>query len=169
MRAGGGYVSEPQALTTPTERHRMPWLSSGGSWTATDRALAALAYRVGTTSDDHALRLAFRAYYAFAAEHPAEIRNPYLFFVDYGLDDRTPRGWVFDMKALTLVNGPFTVSHGAPYVTAGDAGRSQGCPAMEQARARRLLPMIANGGLVFLYSPRDRSWLGSGPWVRAAS
>ena len=32
------------------------------------------------------------------------------------------------------------VAHGAPYVTASRAGRSEGCPAMEQARARKLLP-----------------------------
>jgi hypothetical protein len=45
------------------------------------------------------------------------------------------------------------VIHGAPYVTAMSAGRSEGCPAMEEARARRLLPMIANGGMVFLFAP----------------
>jgi len=51
------------------------------------------------------------------------------------------------------------VVHGAPYVTAARAGLSEGCPAMEQARARRLLPMIANGGLVFHFSPNDERWL----------
>ncbi|HUF13649.1 MAG TPA: murein L,D-transpeptidase catalytic domain family protein [Longimicrobiales bacterium] len=61
------------------------------------------------------------------------------------------------------------VTHGAPYVSARDAGRSEGCPAMEQARARRLLPMIANGALVFLYSPHDPHWLGTGPWIRGAT
>ena len=57
------------------------------------------------------------------------------------------------------------VAHGAPYVTARDAGRSSGCPAMEQHRAERLLPLIANGGVVFIYSPRVTSWLSDGPWV----
>jgi len=57
------------------------------------------------------------------------------------------------------------VAHGAPYVTARDAGRSQGCPALEQARAHRLLPMIAEGSLVFLYSPNDADWLARGPWA----
>ena len=46
------------------------------------------------------------------------------------------------------------VAHGAPYVTAKRAGRSEGCPAMEPQRAERLLPQLANGGLVFLFSPR---------------
>ncbi|HSJ23273.1 MAG TPA: murein L,D-transpeptidase catalytic domain family protein [Longimicrobiales bacterium] len=59
------------------------------------------------------------------------------------------------------------VAHGAPYVSARDAGRSEGCPAMEQERARRLLPMIAEGGVVFIYSPRDLAWLSSDPWLNA--
>ncbi|MFL5381849.1 MAG: hypothetical protein ACJ8GN_04980 [Longimicrobiaceae bacterium] len=32
------------------------------------------------------------------------------------------------------------------YVTRGKAGRSEGCPAIEPARAQRLLPKIGNGG-----------------------
>jgi hypothetical protein len=59
------------------------------------------------------------------------------------------------------------VAHGAPYVTAGRAGKSEGCPAMEQALARRLLPMLADGGVVFIYSPRDTRWLRADPWVQA--
>lgn len=59
------------------------------------------------------------------------------------------------------------VAHGAPYVTANRAGRSQGCPAMEQARAQRLLPMISNGAMVFLFAP-DANWMAGDPWVNAA-
>lgn len=59
------------------------------------------------------------------------------------------------------------VAHGAPYVTAGQAGRSEGCPAMEMKRAQRLLPMIANGGVVFIYSPKASDWLNSDPWIMA--
>lgn len=57
------------------------------------------------------------------------------------------------------------VAHGAPYVTSRASGRSEGCPAMEQARANRLLPLIANGGVVFIYSPHDNRWLQNDPWV----
>jgi hypothetical protein len=57
------------------------------------------------------------------------------------------------------------VAHGAPYVTAAAAGRSEGCPAMEMDRARRLLPMIADGGVVFIYSPNDARWLENDPWI----
>lgn len=57
------------------------------------------------------------------------------------------------------------VAHGAPYVTAREAGRSEGCPAMEQHRAKRLLPMIADGGVVFIYSPNDARWLAMDPWM----
>ncbi len=206
-----------------------------------ERALDAFAGVVKRQSDPEALRLAFGAYYAFKAAHPDEVRNPYLYFVDYGLDNATPRGYVFDMDALRVVDGPFTVAHGrgssrgrngvptrfsnapgsaasslglfltqetyafsghangrlyhsvglrlrglsgrfnddarergvvvhgAPYVTARDAGRSEGCPAMQPERARRLIPMIAHGGVVFLYSPRDRTWLRDGPWVHEAA
>ncbi|HSK19455.1 MAG TPA: murein L,D-transpeptidase catalytic domain family protein [Longimicrobiales bacterium] len=59
------------------------------------------------------------------------------------------------------------VAHGAPYVTAGSAGRSEGCPAMEMKRAQRLLPMIANGGVVFIYSPKASDWLSRDPWILA--
>jgi hypothetical protein len=58
------------------------------------------------------------------------------------------------------------VAHGAPYVTPAKAGRSEGCPAMEQSRARKLLPKLANGGMVFLFAP-DESWLAGDPWVVA--
>lgn len=200
-------------------------------------ALVALSATVGHLSTPDALRRAFQAYYEFRGEHPEQVRKPYLYFVDYGLDNHTPRGWVFDMDALKVVDGPFTVAHGrgssaarngvptrfsnasgsaasslglfltqetyafsghaggrlyhsiglrldglsgrfndaarargvvvhgAPYVSVGDAGRSEGCPAMAQARAQRLIPMLSGGSLVFLYSPRDTAWLDHGPWV----
>ena len=219
-RTGGGAASAASAVRL-----------------ATDRALSRLDRHVVKRSHPDALRRAFRAYFAYAATRPEQVRNPYFFYVDYGLDNRTPRGWVFDMERLELVEGPFTVahgsgssegrngvpvrfsnragsymtslglylaqetygfrgrsggrrytsiglrmqglsgrfndaarrrgivSHGAPYVSATDAGRSQGCPAMEQDRARRLLPKLANGGLVFLFSPRHGDWLREGPWV----
>ncbi len=201
----------------------------------TRRAIDALADVVGPLSTPEALTDAVRSYFAFKAAHPDDVRNPYLYFVDYGLPSTTPRGYVFDMKLLKRLDGPFTVAHGrgsaadrdgvptrfsnaigsaaslglylteatyrfrgnsggrryssiglrlvgvsdgfndnalarrvvahgAPYVTPAKAGRSEGCPAMEQARARRLLPKLANGGMVFLYAP-DSTWLTSDPWV----
>ncbi len=60
------------------------------------------------------------------------------------------------------------VAHGAPYVTPTRAGRSLGCPAVEPARAKRLLPQLANGGMVFLFAP-DSSWMSDDPWVVAAA
>lgn len=202
-----------------------------------EAAYEVLRRRVMQQSHPDALRLAFQAYYNFRAAHPEQVRNPYLYFVDYGLDSREPRGYVFDMDALAVVDGPFTVAHGrgsavgqqgiptrfsniqnsatsslglflaeetyafsgtsngrhyrsiglrlrglsgtfnsaarrrgivvhgAPYVTPEKAGRSEGCPSMEQSRAQRLIPMIANGGLVFLFSARDRNWLAGDPWI----
>jgi hypothetical protein len=58
------------------------------------------------------------------------------------------------------------VAHGAPYVTSSKAGRSEGCPAMEQARARRLLPKLADGAMVFLFAPNE-NWLDNDPWLNA--
>jgi hypothetical protein len=220
---------------------------AGGEKTATvaensqvGKALGVLAGSVKTQSHPDALRQAFAAYYNYKNEHPEKVTKPYLYFVDYGLDSRTPRGYVFDMKALRVVDGPFTVAHGrgsgkkdavptrfsnvegsatsslglflaqetygftgkaagkrytsvglrmtglsgrfnnaarqrrvvvhgAPYVSAGQAGRSEGCPAMDQGRARKLLPKIGNGGLVFLFSPVDKTWLKSDPWVHRAN
>ena len=216
-----------------------PDARSGAPSTRIEAALEALARHVGRQSHPDALRLAFRAYYNYKAAHPERVRKPYLYFVDYGLESRTPRGYVFDMEALKLVDGPFTVAHGrgsagagdgvptrftnkkdsatsslglylaqetyafggktggqryrsiglrlnglsgsfnsaarargivvhgAPYVTATRAGRSEGCPAMEESRAQRLIPRISNGGLVFLFSPLDASWMREDPWTRA--
>ena len=206
----------------------------------TATALEAFAPITGGLSHPRALEDAFKSYYAYRAANPRQVRNPYLYFVDYGLPNTTPRGWVFDMNALTVVEGPFTVAHGrgssspragiptrfsnvpgsaatslglylaqetysflgkaagrfynsvglrlegvsgdfndnarmrrvvahgAPYVTAKRAGRSEGCPAMEQSRARRLLPKLANGGMVFLFAPNPQ-WLAGDPWITAAS
>jgi len=204
--------------------------------TEAETALAAFAGSIRKQSHPDALRLAFEAYYNYKAEHPNEVRKPYLYFVDYGLDSRTKRGYVFDMERLRVVDGPFTVAHGrgsgakygvptkftnregsatsslglfkarevyaftgkasgevyrsvglrldgvsgrfnsaarqrrvvvhgAPYVSESEAGRSEGCPAMDPVRAKKLLPRIGNGGMVFLFSPVDKTWLKSDPWV----
>lgn len=203
-------------------------------------ALRALAPHVRKSSHPDALRSAFQAYFNYRAARPDAVRKPYLYYVDLGLDNRSARGYVFDMATLTLVDGPFNVAHGtgssavrngvptrfsnrpgskasslglylaqetydfrgrangraytsvglrmhgesgafndaarrrgivahgAPYVTGSDAGRSEGCPAMEPHRAQRLLPMLANGGVVFIYSPADSHWLASDPWIHYA-
>jgi hypothetical protein len=163
-----------------------------------------------------------------------------LYFVDYGLPSTEPRGYVFDMHSLSVLEGPFAVAHGrgssqtqygvpsrfsnasgsaatslglyvaentyafsghaggqayssiglrlrgvsgnfndnafargvvahgAPYVTPNRAGRSEGCPAMEQQRAQRLLPKLADGGMVFLFAP-DPQWMADDPWVVATA
>jgi hypothetical protein len=212
-------------------------IESGAERTRVQGALAALTPHVRRQSDPNGLRVAFQAYYNYQAANPERVRKPYLYYVDYGLDARTPRGYVFDMRQMTVVDGPFMVAHGrgsaptasgiptrfsnrngsnatslglylaqetygfrgrsggrayrsvglrlagvsgsynsaarargivahgAPYVRAALAGRSEGCPAMEMARAERLLPQIANGGMVFHFSPRDTEWMREDPWV----
>jgi hypothetical protein len=202
-----------------------------------DAALRAVSDRVRRSSHTDALRTAFQAYYNYRYARPDAVTKPFLYYVDMGLDNRTARGYVFDMDRLTVIDGPFTVAHGrgsartrdavptqfsnrsgsnatslglylaqetysfngklagrrysavglrmrgesgqfngaarargivahgAPYVTAAAAGRSEGCPAMEMDRARRLLPMIADGGVVFIYSPNDARWLENDPRI----
>lgn len=206
----------------------------------TKAALGAIASLVRPLSHPQALADAFGSYFAFKSAHPADVKKPFLYFVDYGLPSTTPRGYVFDMSSLKIVDGPFTVAHGrgsstsqyglptrfsnafgsaatslglylakatyafhghsggqgydalglrlagvskgfndnafargvvahgAPYVTPTKAGRSEGCPAMEPARARRLLPELADGGMVFLFAP-DSRWMTSDPWVAGSN
>jgi len=211
----------------------------GASAANPEAAFRSLSAYVVETSDPNALQVAVHAYYRYRAERSASVRGPYLYYVDLGLHPGTPRGYVFDMEKLELVEGPFTVAHGsgssatrdavptvfsnatgshasslglyltqrtyafrgraggraytsvglrlrgesgrfndaaeargivvhgAPYVTAAGAGRSEGCPAMEPERAERLLPLLAGGSVVFLYSPNDERWLSEEPWARA--
>lgn len=200
-------------------------------------ALASLAGTATRLSDAEALKSAFRAYFNFKSAHPEDVKKPYLYFVDYGLNNTTPRGYVFDMEQLKLIDGPFIVAHGrgssagkngvptrfgnsggsgttslgvyttaetyqlnghagggtyssialrldgksgqfnsaarargvvmhgAPYVSKAGSGRSLGCPAVEMWRAKELIPMIAHGSVVVLYSPNDRTWLSQDPWI----
>ena len=39
---------------------------------------------------------------------------------------------------------------------------------MEPHRAKRLLPLLSNGGVAFLYSPNDARWLREDPWIEVA-
>lgn len=204
-----------------------------------ETALEALASAVRTTSHPRALEEAFRSYFAYRTANPEQVRKPFLYFVDYGLPSTEPRGYVFDMERLAVIDGPFmvahgrgsaatasgipqrfsnvmgsaatslglyvaqelydfrgkasgtsyrsvglrlmgvsrgfndnarargVVAHGAPYVTPSRAGRSEGCPAVEQERAEQLLPKLANGGMVFLFAP-DEGWMQRDPWIAAA-
>jgi hypothetical protein len=246
----GTNVAPGAKLTRPVAPHATAAMNAAGAADtiatapsatmakATD-ALAAFRSLVRPLSHPKALESAFRGYFAFLSENPDDVKKPYLYFVDYGLPSTEPRGYVFDMKTLRVVDGPFTVAHGrgsstsqygvptrfsnrsgaattslglylaqstyafsgksaghayrsiglrlqglsgafndralargvvahgAPYVTPSKAGRSEGCPAMEQTRARELLPKIAEGGMVFLFAP-DADWMARDPWITAS-
>ncbi|MDB4899039.1 MAG: hypothetical protein JWN53_847 [Gemmatimonadetes bacterium] len=234
LNAAVTFVTANSPATTAIAR------STGGLASVTKAAVEAFAGAVRPLSRPQALEDAFRSYFAYKTAHPDEIRKPYLYFVDYGLPSTTPRGYLFDMNKLAVVDGPFTVAHGrgsstsqyglptrfsnasgsaatslglyvakslydfrghtagttyssvglrlmgvshgfndnalargvvahgAPYVTASKAGRSEGCPAMEPARAQRLLPKLADGGMVFLFAP-DENWLSRDPWLSGSA
>ena len=204
-----------------------------------DAAVRELSKTVKSLSHPKALETAFRGYYTYKAAHPEDVKKPFLYFVDFGKPNTQPRGYVFDMENLRVVDGPFTVAHGrgsrasngvptrfsnrpgseatslglyvagqtytfngksggrhyqsvglrlqgvssnyndrafargvvahgAPYVTSNRAGMSEGCPAMEPQRARRLLPQLAEGSLVFLFAP-DSAWMANDPWASSAA
>jgi hypothetical protein len=38
---------------------------------------------------------------------------------------------------------------------------------MEQSRAQRVLPELAQGGMVFLFAP-DQKWMTTDPWTSAS-
>lgn len=192
-----------------------------------DSALHAFSSAVGQLSHPKALETAFSSYFAYVNAHPGDVKKPLLYFVDYGLPSTQPRGYIFNMKDLSVVEGPFmvahgrgssvsqygvptrfsngfgsamtslglyvaqelyhftghtggvaygsvglrlqgvtpgyndnarargVVAHGAPYVSSTRAGRSEGCPAIEEQRAERVLPELANGGMVYLFSPNS--------------
>jgi hypothetical protein len=62
------------------------------------------------------------------------------------------------------------VMHGAPYVSPtfarehGRLGRSWGCPALDQAIARKVIDRIKEGHLLFAYYP-DQEWLGASAFL----
>lgn len=124
VHASGPVLSAATALMTPDSGSvsaKVGTMVASATAAATGRsataelaanALTALASNVRQLSHPDALRDAFESYFAFKTAHPDQVRKPYLYFVDYGLPATTPRGYVFDMSALELVQGPFMVAHG---------------------------------------------------------
>ena len=86
--------------------------SENGLVAKTTAAVQAFAAAVRPLSHPKALELAFHSFFAFQATHPDEVKKPLLYFVDYGLPSTQPRGYIFDMNALSIVEGPFMVAHG---------------------------------------------------------
>lgn len=232
-RSSVAYAATPPASAA---RHAEPEPITRRIVERVEVSLAVLEAQVPVRSHPDALRHAFLAYFSYRDAHPERVKKPYLYFVDFGLDSTSPRGYVFDMESLAVVEGPFAVAHGhgsasratiptrfsnrkgsnatslglylaqetygfrgrsggrsyssvglrlqgvsgrfnnaartrgivvhgAPYVSLVSAGRSEGCPAMAQDLARGLLPRLANGGMVFHFSPQDAAWIEEDPWV----
>lgn len=237
----GSAVFGPSSLAAATRPASPVGGTTGdGLLAKSGAAVRAFAAAVRPLSHPKALETAFRSYFAYLAAHPEQVKKPVLYFVDYGLPSTEPRGYVFDMQGLKVLEGPFTVAHGrgssqsqygiptrfsnapgsaatslglylaeslyefrghtggqayssvglrlkgvsanfndnafargvvahgAPYVSATRAGRSEGCPAMEQDRARRVLPELADGGMVFLFAPNPE-WISHDPWLTASA
>ena len=109
LSAAVSFVSPRSAAARPAGES-----SAAGSDIArvTSEALSAISGTVRPLSRPEALGNAFRSYFAYKTAHPDEVRKPYLYFVDYGLPSTEPRGYLFDMDSLRVVDGPFTVAHG---------------------------------------------------------
>jgi len=223
----GPVFGKIATLAAAERPHLTTNLATGTATAKIDSAIRVFASVVGPLSHPKALETAFKSYFAYTSSHADEVRKPLLYFVDFGLPSTQPRGYIFDMSTMSVVEGPFTVAHGrgsstsqygiptrfsnnpgsamtslglyvaeglygfhghaggvayssvglrlkgvtaglndkagargvvahgAPYVTPTKAGRSEGCPAMEPARAQRVLPALANGAMVFLFAPEE--------------
>jgi hypothetical protein len=124
LQAATQLVAPDSAMASSAVMHAMtPAKSTTKAEASAEHALDALASAVKPLSHPDALRDAFTSYFAFADAHPDQVRKPYLYFVDYGLPSTTPRGYVFDMSALKIVDGPFMVAHGR-----GSAANAKGIP-----------------------------------------
>jgi hypothetical protein len=113
-------IVNPKADTTKVSSEPAPVSAVAA---VTSAALEAFASAVRPLSRPQALGDAFRSYFAYKTAHPDEVRKPYLYFVDYGLPSTTPRGYLFDMDLLKVVDGPFTVAHGR-----GSSTKDSGVP-----------------------------------------
>src|SRR6185436_757247 len=104
---------QPVVATPPaTPAVSAPTSDSTVTASPTGRALTAFSSMVHSLSSPKALEAAVKSYFAFKTAHPNEIKKPLLYFVDYGLPSTKPRGYVLDMNAMKIVEGPFTVAHG---------------------------------------------------------
>src|SRR5437867_9325843 len=103
LAAAATVVAKPALAATP---------AGDESESAVAVAVSKLSSLVRPLSHPKALETAFRSYFAFKSAHPSDVQKPYLYFVDYGLASTQPRGYVFDMSTLSIVDGPFTVAHG---------------------------------------------------------
>ena len=115
--ATGGLVTADTARTDSAKTSAAPTISKLAN------AIGAFQTVVRPLSDSRALTDAFKSYFAFKSAHPEQVKKPYLYFVDYGLPNTTPRGYVFDMSALRIVDGPFMVANGR-----GSAPNAKGIP-----------------------------------------
>src|SRR5687767_9037485 len=112
------FVTGRSDTTVATATAAVPRLA-----TEVETALRALSSAVRPLSHPRALEEAFHGYFAYKAAHPEDVKKPYLYFVDYGLPSTTPRGYVFDMEADRIVDGPFMVAAGR-----GSGADSRGVP-----------------------------------------
>jgi hypothetical protein len=104
--------------TRPTPR-RLPASDDWRGAFDAERAVLTLS-RLAAASHPELIERAVTSYARFLEQHGDEVRNPYYYVVDYGLSNLTPRGYLFDMQSLTVVDGPFMVAHGSRSLAAAD-------------------------------------------------
>src|SRR3954465_3111594 len=107
MRVVSSIVAGGPATSSTT-----PSTTTGSASAQVSTALKAFASVAKSLSSPSALAAGVRSYFAFKSAHPNDVKKPYLYFVDYGQPSTAKRGYVLDMSALRIVDGPFTVAHG---------------------------------------------------------
>jgi hypothetical protein len=107
-----GKIATLAAAERPHVVTRLVAGTTGTTAARIDSALRVFASVVGPLSHPKALETAFKSYFDYAASHTDEVKKPLLYFVDFGLPSTQPRGYIFDMSTMSLVEGPFTVAHG---------------------------------------------------------
>src|SRR4051812_41300285 len=101
--AGGRYIPDHDksgpVLTAAVEFVSPKTVEAAPTVDLATSAVQTFGSMVHGLSHPSALQNAFRSYFAYKSSHPADVKKPYLYFVDYGLAATKPRGYVFDMEA----------------------------------------------------------------------
>jgi len=108
----GPVFGKVATLVAAERPHFTTNLANGNATAKIDSAIRVFASVVGPLSHPKALETAFKSYFAYTSSHADEVRKPLLYFVDFGLPSTQPRGYIFDMSTMSVVEGPFTVAHG---------------------------------------------------------
>jgi hypothetical protein len=73
---------------------------------------ADIARAGGQLSNPQGVTTALEAARAMLTQNPGAVRQPYMFYVDVGRPNTTPRGYIFNLNTGRVEMGPMAVAHG---------------------------------------------------------